>query len=317
VTNPRRLLVVAVIVFVIAAIVTAIVVSRGASVGRPTSSPMMGSPSPRTPSSKPSPMSTSDSVRGLTVTGTGPVLSWDRLDHATTYHVTASGPGGRWMWGGYAARVLFGTLETDTDPVVRPDLPEVRVLVPKPGETYRWAVIAFSDKGDVVATSEIHSFTYAPPADQSLPPRAHRFSPPALACSKLIPEPLAATLFPGFRMQQSTPCGDALRGGCPLTCEYAKRDEQGTTRASFTFSCSDGDWAGYPKPKHGAALPGVGRAAQIATEDERTTILFHSTSTKCIVKHRSELPRDAAIATARQVDAQLVPGSLWMPDDWR
>jgi len=309
VTHPRRLLVIGAIVFVIAAIITAVVVMRGTPGG-----PVDGSAS--SPPSIP-PTSMSYGLGGLRVTGTGPVLSWDRLDHAATYHVTASGPGGRWMWGGHASKVLFGTLETDTDPVVRPDLPEVRVLVPKPGETYRWAVIAFSDKGDVVATSEIHSFTYAPPAGENLPPRAPRYTPPALACSKLIPEPLAKQVLPGFVMEESTPCGAVLSGGCPLSCGFARRDDKGTQRVSFTFSCSESRWERYPKPKQSVPLVGVGRAAQIVTQDDDTTILFHSTSTKCIVKQRSELPRDASITLAKTIDAQLVPGSLWMPDDWR
>lgn len=220
------------------------------------------------------------------------------------------------MWGGYASKVLFGTIETDTDPVVRPDLPEVRALVPKPAETYRWAVIAFSDKGDVVATSEIQSFTYSPAAEP-LPPRAPRYTPPALSCSKLIPGPLAKKLLPGFTMQESTPCGAALSGGCPLTCGFVKKDDDGTSRVSFTFSCSQSEWASFPKPAQGVPLGGVGRAAQIAVDEEDTTILFKPTSTKCIVEQRSELPRDTSIAIAKEIDAQLVPGSMWMPDDWR
>lgn len=308
--SPRRRILIGAVLFAVAAIVTAVVVLRGtpdATVGGSASRSTSGSAAG----------ATSDTITGLAVTGAGPLLSWNRLDNATTYHVTASGPQGRWMWGGYASKVLFGTLETDTDPVVRPDLPEVRVLVPKPGETYRWAVIAFSDKGDVVATSEIQSFTYAPPAGESLPSRAPRYTPPALSCSKLIPGPLTKKLFPGFTMEESTPCGAALSGGCPLTCGFVKRDDDGTSRVSFTFSCSQSEWASFPKLENSAPLGGVGRAAQIAVEDEDTTILFQSTSTKCIVNQRSDLPRDASIAIAKEIDAQLVPGSMWMPDDWR
>lgn len=310
-TSSRRRLVIGAILFVAAAIVTVIVVLRDTSNLSVTGS--ASSPTTRGDRSGP----TSDTITNLAASGTGPQLSWDRLDNAMTYHVTATGPQGRWMWGGYASKVLFGTLETDTDPVVRPDLPEVRVLVPKPGETYRWAVIAFSDTGDVVATSEIQSFTYAPPAGEPLPPRAPRSTPPALSCSKLIPDALATKLFPGFTMQESTPCGTALNGGCPLTCGFVKRDDEGTSRVSVTFSCSQSEWASFPKPEHGVPLGGVGRAAQIAVEDETTTILFQSSSTKCVVDQRSDVPRDASIAIAKEIDAQLVPGSMWMPDDWR
>ncbi|HEY6034921.1 MAG TPA: hypothetical protein VIV58_11695 [Kofleriaceae bacterium] len=306
-TAARRTAIIGAVLFAVAAILTVILVLHN-----------LRDRSPAGVATRPKPASqdrASDTIGGLAATGAGPVLSWTRLDNATTYHVMASGPQGRWMWGGYSSKVLFGTLETDTDPVVRPDLPEVRVLVPKPGETYHWAVIAFSDKGDVVATSEIQSFTYTPPAGAALPPRSPRHTPPALACSKLIPEPLAAKLFPGFAMHESTPCGGVLSGGCPLTCEYVKRSDDETTRASFTFSCADGDWAGHPKPEHGAPLSGVGRAAQVAVEDDDTTILFQSTSTKCIVSQRSAMSREASIAIAKAIDAQLVPGSMWMADD--
>lgn len=149
------------LIAVVATIVVLIVV--GDSPDR-TAAPAPGPAGTPGPTPPPAAATTGDAMRGLEASGAGPTLSWTPVEGALQYQVAAVGPAGHWVWEGSGNSVVFGTLETTTDPMFWPDRPLTQVIKPRLGETYRWFVIAFTDQGQIAATSELTSFTYQPPS---------------------------------------------------------------------------------------------------------------------------------------------------------
>lgn len=132
-----------------------------------------------------------------------------------------------------------------------------------------------------------------------------------------MPAELTRGALARFVMEESTPCGAQLGLGCPLSCDFVRREDERTERVDFYFTCDIVQWDTYPRPAGAAPLPGVGRAALIAQDDEDTIVLVHSTSTRCIVQLRSSLDRAATVALATTLDTSLKPDAMWMPPDWR
>lgn len=251
-------------------------------------------------------------VAGLAASGFGPVLSWQPVAGAGSYAVTVGGGSSPWLWVGAGTSVPYGTLEDGRDPMLPPqsDRP-LQVVQAVPGTKYRWFVTALDGRGDAIASSGLAEFTYQPPAGVTqLPPRPPRAEEtPVYDCDTLVPEAMRQRLLAGYQLEESSPCGERPRAGCPWSCDFSKREGATRRRVGFYYDCARWPhvdmWQRAPSLKNGRDYPGVGRRAVVAAEDEQTKLLLHARQANCIIQLAGNLGEARLVELGRAADAAL------------